>query len=420
MQFLFILVSLAGAAYFLTKHRRFDGAALAFFSAVVYFSPGYFGNVPYASRGFWMDPMHPLQGETYGVMCAVLGAILASTIVKDHLVLPERRTLSFRGMEFLSSVLLALSLFGFVLTLETTGWDTLASSDKGLILENLNRWFTLWSVAATLATVVAFVQRRWWHLAISLVLLALVGFTGFRAEIVVASMAIGLIVLEGRGAQRLFTRTWKWVAPTVLVMIALALLFPMISLGMKMDEPGFIADRMLDPDTYYFSIVYSEPFYVQSTLNEVLDNNFTVGLDHFSTLFMLALPFAPEWGLQPVSFNDLFQPALFPHANGGLANNIWAEMWSSGGWFLLAPFILIFALLVHVGDAFLHRTAAELKAVVAVCLAYWGFYIHRNDIVFELVLIRNVLIVFFIAAVLAKFLSMLRPRVPHAATRGLG
>ena len=44
--FLFYFISISGLLYFLIIKRRFDAFALAYFSAVFYFSPGYFGFVP--------------------------------------------------------------------------------------------------------------------------------------------------------------------------------------------------------------------------------------------------------------------------------------------------------------------------------------------------------------------------------------
>ena len=60
MQVAFILTALVGATYFALARRRFDYFSLAFFSAIVYFLPGFFGVTSFQVAGVWSDSsIHP-------------------------------------------------------------------------------------------------------------------------------------------------------------------------------------------------------------------------------------------------------------------------------------------------------------------------------------------------------------------------
>ena len=69
MQFIFITATLVFACYFLFRNRPFDFYTVAFFSAVIYFMPGFFGfaNLP-SGRFFTVFKPVALVNEVYLVM----------------------------------------------------------------------------------------------------------------------------------------------------------------------------------------------------------------------------------------------------------------------------------------------------------------------------------------------------------------
>ncbi|HUE85833.1 MAG TPA: hypothetical protein VMO26_07110, partial [Vicinamibacterales bacterium] len=135
-----------------------------------------------------------------------------------------------------------------------------------------------------------------------------------------------------------------------------------------------------DPTYYIFMFAHSEPFTTQANLNEVIRTNFLVGMSHFESVVNQFVVFASDMGGEVVSFNDRFQPVLFPGVRGGMANNIWAEMWSGGGWPLLCAFIVFYAIVLGFGSYLLRSPDVVVRGIVAPIFTYWAFYIHRNDI----------------------------------------
>jgi hypothetical protein len=110
------------------------------------------------------------------------------------------------------------------------------------------------------------------------------------------------------------------------------------------------------------------------------------------------LPFANELGAPTEGFNDLFQPSLFSSVTEfGLGSNIWAEMLASGGWALLVVFMLgacgVCLLIQRLADS---RNSA-ISAVAALLVGYWSFYVHRNDLIYQLTLTGAVWLACFAA-----------------------
>ena len=407
MQILFVLVAIGGALYFGFAKRRFDAFCVAYGSALIYFSPGFVGTVPYASKGYWIDPMLPIVPSAYGVMTLVLAAIWVTAHLYKRGGNVTAKLHSDSTMPYVSTAFTVLALLGFAGTLATTGLQTLQMTEKELIMEQLNRSYTLWSGAASIGVVVAFASRKYVEMTICALLVGGCMYVGFRLEFVISALAIFFVYAAADKPQRLVIRFRKWLFPLTIVMF-FVLIFKVIYIGVKFDDYWFIFERLSDPDTYENVLFYSEPFYIQGTLNEVLASDFSVGLDHLADIFFLAIPRSSELGITAISFNDLFQPALFPQAVAfGLANNIWAQMWSAGGWLLLFLFVLVFCAAIAAGESIRRKVGLEAHAIVVVALMYWCFYIHRNDLIFQLLIERNILIISFVAYLLSRVINIL-------------
>ena len=76
LQFAFILISVIGVLYFSVAKRQFDFFTIGFFSACVYFLPGYFGFALYPPGTEYVTLPAKLLDETYMVMVVLLVAIL--------------------------------------------------------------------------------------------------------------------------------------------------------------------------------------------------------------------------------------------------------------------------------------------------------------------------------------------------------
>jgi hypothetical protein len=110
-------------------------------------------------------------------------------------------------------------------------------------------------------------------------------------------------------------------------------------------------------------------------------------------------------GAEVLSFNDLFQPTLFPDVTYGMASNIWAEMWSSGGWPLLLLFLISYVGMMKPFSILVNKGTIITRSTIAVIASYWSFYFHRNEIVYEFALIKRVLLVMIPSLIIAMFIK---------------
>ena len=166
-----------------------------------------------------------------------------------------------------------------------------------------------------------------------------------------------------------------------------------------------VLQRIKDPNFYLLTIDRSEPFITQVILNEVIRTDFHVNLEHLGgTIYQLIL-FAPQMGVKPTSFNALFQPVLFPEVKSGMANNIWAQMWSSGGWLLLACFMGVFVTILFLGSYWLRSRDPIFKGCTVLLLTYWAFYIHRNDIAYQINLEKRVFIIWIFCVLVSMIIN---------------
>lgn len=395
MQFIFILVALSGLLYFLFAKRQFDFFSLAYLSGCDYFMPGFLGYTRFELM---------LVDEAYLVMIAVLTAIVVGAFIFDWIALNSNPKIMFRGFKLSPAIALALAVIGLGMTVLTTG-GILLSPDKSAMMLELNRWSIVWAQGASLGAVLMFAERRWILFSVCMAFLLFLLYIGFRSPLALSVIAIFVIFLSKKGRQRLAVR--NWIAGIVGISAAFFLfVYKFLYIALKRGDLGAVAERLTTPDFYLLTISHSEPFTTQAILNEVVRTKFHVGVEHFSGLIYQAIPFSPSLGAKITSFNDLFQHKLFPWVPSGMANNIWAEMWSSGGWALLLLFILFFVMVLGAGSYLIRIRDPIVKGGVALFFSYWAFYIHRNDLLYQVTIEKRVLLLWIFCAGLSSLVVL--------------
>ena len=119
MQIIVTAIAALGACYFVVKKRQFDYFALAFFSALVYFIPGFVGATSYSVDGQWSDtPIHP---EVYGVMIFVLVSILLAEQAASRVTNAVTFNAVSPGVNFLPGLFAIAASAGFAGLLLTSG-----------------------------------------------------------------------------------------------------------------------------------------------------------------------------------------------------------------------------------------------------------------------------------------------------------
>lgn len=424
MYVLFITLVCLGSVYFLFQKRRFDFFALAFFSAAVYFVPGWFGHVPdLVNWDTWSDLTQrvALVEDTYLIMSLVLATIWLAGAISD--MFPDVKPVDFclRTQPYAMYLALGVAVVGVLLTVATVG-STLLTEDKRILLGAMNRWHVLWTWGACLATVMGFVQRRYLVVVFGFSLLAADLYLGFRAPLVLTFLALITLNLNAQGRQRLAVANKRMLAIGLLATAA-ALLYPTLwAYGRAGDLAGLIG-ALLNEQTYLSAILLGEPFITQAVLNEVVRTEYHIGPGYFTDALLAVGLFAPDLGVTPTSFNDLFQPALFPGVSGyGLGNNIWAQMYASGGIPALAMFLGLLALVLSAGGYLLRARDPQLVALVSIAWVLVAFYLNRNDLLVHINFEKQLLAIWVLCVsggvVLRQAAEKSYPGFAADATRG--
>lgn len=410
MHISFILVAMAGACYFLLCLRQFDFFSVAFFSGCVYFLPGFFGytTVPVGIGVSTLVSVN-LEDQTYLVMIAVLVAIWGGAFLFDQVRVSNGQSSSLGRTEVAAVCAVTLAAMGYAMTIWTAG-EALLDDDKIAMMESLNRWYILGATAAPLGAVLAFVSRSWLLFVLSTSMLLFDMYIGFRASFAIALIAIFTLRLSRCGPQRVALQNWRLGCIGVLC-VALFFVYKQLYIAVKLGLWDVILDRLQDSELYTSAILMSEPFNTQAILNEVVAQDFRVGMGHLTDVALQFILFAPELGAAPMSFNDLFQAVLFPIGlEYGMGNNIWAEMLSSGGWPLLMVFLVLFLLMLILGSYLITFGDDNLVAGAAITFGYWAFYIHRNDLLYQINLEKRTVLVWMACLLLAHIFPVSNKR----------
>ena len=404
MQMSSLLIAVTGLFYFLICLRRFDFFSVAFFSACVYFLPGFWGYtvVPVGVANF---AIVDLEDQSYLVMISVLLVICIGAVIFDQILISNAPVSSKKEAEVAALLAVIMGVVGYVLII-LTAKEILLDEDKNRVMQSLNRWYILGATAAPVAAVLAFTSKRWSLFLISMILLLFDVYIGFRTSFAIALIACFTLYLSRCGAQRVAVQNWR-LGIIGLLCVCFLFVYKQLYMAVKLGLWDMIIDRLYDAELYTSALLMSEPFNTQAILNEVVAQDFRVGMGHLKDVALQLLLFSPDLAGPPVSFNDLFQATLFPSdLDYGMANNIWAEMLSSGGWPLLSLFLLCFIGLIAVGSYVICCGDLTLAVGAAVAFSYWTFYIHRNDLIYQVNLEKRTLLVWGACWLLAKAVTL--------------
>lgn len=385
------------------KRRRFDLFALSYLGSCIYFLPGFFGVVLRAVGDTSLAVEEPLENGAYVVLLAVLGATLLSGVLYDvaHGSRGEEDG-EAETAEKLSGVALVFAT-GFWITLLPQASDLL-NVDKAALLTLLDRRYVGFQVFLTTAAILGIRERRWWVVGGTVPLFLFDMALAFRVTVALVVVSAVLVVLERGGPSRLAWRR-KGLLFGSLAAAAFFFMWSQLFFGVRRGRWELSREQIARPDTYVNAVRRSEPFVTQGILNEVVRTRFKVPGEHLGEAIGVSLvPFYTSFFEAPKSFNDYFQPALFPGVEYGMANNIWAEAFAEGGFGGVVVAVILFQGLLWLGSRVLQAGRVHLHNLALLCGGYLAFYIHRNDLLYELVLLRRLIGAYMVIVVLAKLL----------------
>lgn len=152
-------------------------------------------------------------------------------------------------------------------------------------------------------------------------------------------------------------------------------------------------------------VLRSEPFTISSTFEKALENisiikEMTQRDEYFKVSFLQIFPFYETLsGLNRVAFNAYIQ-FLFPETIWGLASNPYIELMIFGGAFAIFIYMSIIFLVIVL---FKNIKENHIKYSFCVFLPYILFYSFRNDFLYPIYIIKNIIILNFLCIAILLF-----------------
>ena len=242
-----------------------------------------------------------------------------------------------------------------------------------------------------------------------IVVLALSVLLGNRTPVVICGITVLVFLSLRKGKVSLFKNYgFKYLFIGAFSIVTVSLMKPFYT-NFRAGQVGEFFSLIREEglvNTIYRGLEFSR---TQFIFNEIIINNFSTSGGHVVRGFLSLLPIPRGLYTTPSNeFNALFQPALFPDHDSGLANNIQAEFYAGFG-YLGVFFSAIFVSSLVV---FLQKMVNKLGGVERVICCLIGvlisFYSFRNSVGVTFGFVRLVIWPYFFFFVIYHMLRRLR------------
>lgn len=417
MQLMLLIVLFVGSSYFVFARRRLDAFSVAFFSAAIYFLPGFVGYTltPVTPENPIKLPT-PLELEAIAIMLAVLASIVLGGFVWDLFDLrssaPRFRLQSSGTVAYVAVI---IGLAGFLWAIIEDG-PALFAPNKRIVIEVVGRGHLLWQMGAALSVPLAWGRRQWAPLLLGTALLLIDMWIGFRYAFATAFIGVVWLSLIHAAPCRLVQAPKRYLVVAIVGGLAI-LSYQNLKEPLRAGNWSEAGRRVSSPVWYVAGVMTSEPFTTQTVLNEIVRRDFRTDTDHLWSAALHLIVFSPNLGAEAQRFNSLYQPALFPDVDHGMADNIWGQMWSATGWTGLMVFLVFYNGLLAIGSRVLRIDDPTIRGGAVLLGAYWCFYIHRNELLVQIGYMKQFLVVWLTCIVVARLLDAAAAVPPEMVAR---
>jgi hypothetical protein len=211
----FLAAGALASGFFFFRQRRFDFLTIAYIGAMFYFLPLFFNHVLQSSMEFSTTvPVPVFLIATGYVLALVLAAILSEPHYRDGPPAPAR------SMSGWYAVMAVAGLVGALIA----SHGAVIDANKVQVLKQVGYFYVLFEIAASLACISAVMERRWWIVAASAILLAIDLLVGFRLFVVLTALSVALVMLIRDGRIRLFTKAPTYGVAALFLLASMLLL----------------------------------------------------------------------------------------------------------------------------------------------------------------------------------------------------
>lgn len=399
LELLYFLFALLGFSYFTFKKRYFDFYSIAFFSQQVYFLP--------LMIQFFVgseNMIYPIYFQVYIVAILIVISIVVGALCLDAKGDIKRKRVILVGVEYHAFFSTLIALFAFIFCYIKIG-DVLFFSEKEEILGAIDYMYVLWSTASLYGLAVSYYYNKKFLFFINLFLILLTVYIGFRSFAAIAFLTWLLMFFIKNDRKVSLLRDYLFFNFFIIIVGLMFFVYKGVYIAIKYKDYDMAWKNITDVN-YLIQVVFynSEPFAIQRILSDVMQYNFFIGMDNLKRIILTFLIFGDQTGIDTKTFNGYFQSHLYGSVGYGMGDNIWAHMYSSGGWLLLIIFIFIFSLSLFFSSSRIYKSDSSFTPLLVVLFCYWSFYLHRNDLFYQLGLEKRILMIFIFVSIVSCIL----------------
>lgn len=397
-------------------HRGVDLFSITLAGVVFYYYPVLlFDDIVWLSQG--ISSSHVYEPARWAVFFIVIAygawAYYSPFYVRGDIMFSGKKVL------FLSRALLVISL-GFAAIL-LYKYRIYGGGSKADLMTALTYELKIYEAAATMYFLCVHVLGGRMRVVISILLALVTLYIGFR--FLSMSFVISYFIINP-------VRSRSGVACSVAAIFLIAVLLILTKLfyyGIpNVGMVSGILDAQLKGDDIFqnISIANAESSSVSVVFNEILRSNFRIGLDYWGGVVVSLIPAAPIFGLGGVEgFADIYKKSLSIGGADSFAGSMFGLGYATLGFVGLFGFVFINVVFICVAYRVISgRYSAYLKIFASYFLVVSVFFWHRNDVIYNISLIKSAigvlaacmpLDIFFRACFGQKIASKGEPKRPN-------
>ncbi len=416
MIFVHWIIWLVILSYLVFKKRNVDFYTIAVFGYLFYTLPAFWGTT-WTTQELYYSKIH---FGTYLVVDIVSVLIFVSMVYFDYrhyrrgVYFEKKREEIYPSMLFYILVIIAY-LF-ILVAVHKIGFELVLSQRKdALDIELMNPFFSLAVWISLIVLSFSSYSKNWRLLVLSSPILLFTLFLGIRSYFVIGTLSYALLYMAQLRNIQLF-KLWK-VGVWLIVFGIIATMYRAIYTIIKKGDFQHII-LLLTTKEFYLEKVFTLPheiYIVFSTLNISVSSNLRLGIEFVWYQIVNFIPLMNNlFNVPEVRYSKVIMEEFYFESKFGMASNIWAEMYSSGGLILVVIFALIWLQMIKYFNLFLINEN-KIGIFFIPFGIYFAFYINRLSFALAIGDVKYIIFISFISMTIYHI--MLKPFMKKRPSR---
>lgn len=391
--FIYAVITFFSSFAIFRKGRVFDFISLGFLSLQIYFMPILFQLFGQCT------PYGCLKEEIVYISIFLMICMVFFSFLKLNDKRIEIKPVV--DIKFFSIAALLLASLSFLYIIYSSSGKIFLDS-KSEMSGYLGYGFIIWSFSSILAFLGFYSIKNKFFTLLSFSFICITIYIGFRSTAAIA--IISIFLLMSKEYKLSINKIKLQHVFLFLFVVFFFFIYKGIYTAIKFDNYELVFTRLSDYQYYIDSFLDAEPSIISYIMSEVLSEELQAPKEQIYNIF---LSFGLFGSLFPDldTFNDIIQPRYFPGVHWGAGSSVWANVFALTGWIGLFTFCFIYCFTLYAFSSLYKKLDGTYLIILTVIATYWGFYIHRNDLSYQINLEKRVIITAILIIIMAYIIK---------------